>query len=118
MGGEGIGIVVRDEVFEVDITHKTDAFVYHAKDCRHHPVSNGEPLMCLRQGNNIESKCHIELCFSYLKVHINYLGIFLTVNPDSVPLVGPSFPASSQVTCWLDAGRFPSGMFTGLWIVL
>lgn len=108
--------MVRDEVFVVDITQDTDSIVNLAKDLRHHPVSNGEPLRCLRQGNNIESRRHTELCFSYLTVHTNYLGIFLTVNPDSGCLVGPAFPASSQVSCWLDAGKFPSDTFT--WITL
>lgn len=117
-GRGGLGRVVRSEVFKVDITQDTDSFVSLAKDLRHHPVSNEEPRRCLRQGNSIESRCHIELCFSYLTVRTNYLGIFLTVNPDSGRLVGPGCPASSHVSCWLDAGTFPSDTLTGLWITL
>lgn len=50
----GSGVVVRDEVFEIDISHATETFVDHAWDLRHHPVLHVELPKCVKQRNNIE----------------------------------------------------------------
>lgn len=49
-----IEVVVRDDVFQVDISQATEILRDHAEDLRHHPASNGEPLKCLKHRNNTE----------------------------------------------------------------